>query len=166
MSAIPFNADDALAMAEQIERNGSAFYLRGAQIAGEGNAHELLVKLADWEKGHEALFTSLRAGLTEEEKRATAFDPNGDAELYLQAMADTHVFNVHDDPTALLRGDESPEEILNIALGFERDSILFFTGLAALVPERLGKGKVETVTQEEVGHVAYLKRELGKLATT
>ena len=50
MAAIAFNADDALAMAEQIERNGRAFYLRGAEIASEGSAHELLVKLADWEQ--------------------------------------------------------------------------------------------------------------------
>ena len=161
--AITFNADEALAMAEQIERNGRQFYLRAAEIATEGGVRKLLLDLAEWEKGHEALFASLRADLTEEEKRATTFDPDGDTELYLEAMADTHVFNAEQDPTALLAGDETPGQILTLALGFERDSILFFTGLGRVVPERLGKGRIEAVTQEEVGHVAYLKRQLKKL---
>ena len=164
--AIAFNADQALAMAEQIERNGRRFYIRAAQIVAEGDVHRLLLDLAEWEKGHETLFAALRADLTEEEKKATTFDPDGEAELYLQAMADAHVFNVSEDPAALLSGDETPEQLLNTALGFERDSILFFTGLARLVPKRLGRDKVEAVTQEEVGHVAYLKRQLQRLEGT
>ena len=162
--AITLNADEALAMAEQIERNGRAFYLRAAEMTPEGDAHKLLTELAEWEKGHEAIFTAMRGELTEQEKRATTFDPDGEAELYLEAMADTHVFNVNEDPTALLAGNETPEQILGKALGFERDSILFFVGLAKLVPERLGRGRVDAVTQEEVGHVAYLKRQLRQLA--
>ena len=164
--AITFNADEALAMAEQIERTGRTFYLRAAEITPEGEAHKLLADLAEWEKGHEALFAAMRAELTEEEKRATTFDPDGNIELYLGAMADTHVFNLNEDPAALLSGDETPEQILKTALGFERDSILFFVGLAKVVPERLGRGRVEAVTQEEVGHVAYLTRQLQKLTGT
>jgi len=161
--ALTFNADEALGMAEQIERNGRQFYLRAAEIAQEGDVNKLLVDLAEWEQGHEALFAAMRADLTDEEKRAATFDPDGEAALYLEAMADTHVFNVQQDPQAVLAGDESPQQILDTALGFERDSILFFMGLAKMVPERLGRDKVEGIAREEVSHVAYLKRQLKKL---
>ena len=160
--AITFNADEALGMAEQIERNGRQFYLRAAEIAQEGDVNKLLVDLAEWEQGHEALFAAMRADLTDEEKRAATFDPDGEAALYLEAMADTHVFNVQQDPGSLLSGDESPQRILDTALAFERDSI----GLAKLVPDRLGRDKVEAIAREEVSHVAYLKRQLKKLEAT
>ena len=158
--AITFNADEAFAMAEEIERNGRKFYLRAAEIVKEGPTNKLLLDLAAWEESHEKLFTSMRTELTEQEKTDMAIDPDGQAELYLRAMADTHVFNVNDDLVAGLSGDESHEEILNIALDFERDSILFFLGLKEVVPARLGSDKVDKIIHEEVGHVAYLKKQL------
>ena len=165
--SIVFNADEALAMAEQIERNGANFYARAAEIAGGGSVDKLLGELAEWEEGHEQLFTSMRSELTDEERKPTAFDPDGEAELYLQAMADTHVFKAGPetdrDPAAALSGKESAEEVIETALGLEQDSILFYLGLAKIVPARLGNERVRKIIDEEIGHVAYLKRELKKL---
>ncbi len=162
--SIVFNADEALAMACEIERNGAKFYARAAEIAGGGPVGKLLGDLAEWEDGHEKLFVSMRAELTDEEKKPTAFDPDGEAELYLQAMADTHVFKADaeagGDPAAALSGKESAEEIINTALGLEQESILFYAGLAKLVPARLGNERVQKIIDEEIGHVAYLKKEL------
>jgi rubrerythrin len=160
---VTFNADEAFAMACEIERNGQKFYRSGAEMTPEGSTRKLLLELADWEKTHEDRFASMRSELTEEEKRSTAFDPDGEAELYLQAMADAHVFNVHKDPTELLKGKEKAEEVIDVALGFERDSILFFIGLEKMTPKRLGAEKVREIVKEEISHVSYLKRELAKL---
>lgn len=161
--SITFNADEALAMAEQIERNGAKFYARAAEIAGGGSVGKLLGDLAEWEKGHEQLFTSMRSELTDEERKSTAFDPDGEAELYLQAMADTHVFKEDEGPAAALSGNESAEEIIDTALGMEQESILFYLGLVKMVPARLGNEKVQKIIDEEIGHVAYLKRELNRI---
>ncbi|MHC4200558.1 MAG: ferritin family protein [Planctomycetota bacterium] len=158
--SITFNADEALAMACEIERNGAKFYARAAEIAGEGPVRKLLADLVEWEKGHEELFASMRAELTDEEKRSTAHDPDGEAELYLQAMADAHVFKGDDDPAAGLSGKESPAEIIGTAIGKEQESILFYAGLAKMIPARLGNVKVQKIIDEEIGHVAFLKREL------
>ena len=84
-------------------------------------------------------------------------------ELYLQAMADTHVFTTAADPAALIADGEAPEEIIAKALAFERDSIALFLGIARMVPERLGRDKVERIIEEEVGHIAYLNRLSKKL---
>ncbi len=164
--SIVFNADEALAMAEQIERNGANFYARAAEIAEPEAIKKLLGDLAEWEKGHERLFTGMRSELTDEDKKPTAFDPDGEAELYLQAMADTHVFNADDDPAGALSGKESAGEIITTALSLEQDSILFYLGLAKMVPARLGSETVQKIIDEEIGHVAYLEKELKKLAGT
>lgn len=163
MAAAIFNADDALAVAEQVERNGRAFYLRGADIAQEPETRKLLGDLAVWEQGHQAVFSKMRAELTDEEKKATTFDPEGVNELYLQAMADNHVFTSVTDPAALIADGAAPEEILTKALNFERDSIALFLGVARMVPERLGRRKVERIVEEEVSHIAYLNRLSKKL---
>ncbi len=163
--SIVFNADEALAMAVQIERNGVKFYRRAAEIVEAEAVRKLLADLAEWEEGHEKLFESVRAELSDDEKLSTAFDPDGEAELFLMAMADTHVFNVNKDAPDLFKGGESAEDIVNTALDFERDSILFFMGMAKMVPERLGNEKVQKIIDEEISHVAYLKRQLVKLGS-
>ena len=160
-----FNADEILAMAEQIERNGAAFYRRAAEVTREPAAKARLAELAEWELGHEKLFREMRKGLTPAERTELSFDPDGDAVHYLRVMADRHVFNVNKNPTALLSGKETTQQVLDIAIGFERDSILFFQAMEGVVPPSVGKDKVQTVIQEEVGHVAFLSREKARLAS-
>jgi len=160
---IAFNADEVLGMAEQIERNGTSFYRKGASIVKDEETKKLLDDLARWEETHEKLFKAMRAELTDEERAATAADPDGEAELYIQAMADTHVFNVKKDPLKLLAGKKKPLDVLAAALEFEKDSILFFMGLSRAVPARLGKDRVDKIVQEEFRHVAFINRRMGAL---
>lgn len=157
--AVLFNADEILAMAEQIERNGAAFYRRAAEITRDPQLKERLEQLTQWELSHERLFAGLRAGLSEREKAPPSYDPNGDAALYLREMAGQHVFRANRDAATLLQGSETPREILDLAIGFERDTILFFESLTPFVPPSMGADKIQRLIQEEVGHVAYLARE-------
>jgi len=162
--SISFNADEILAMAEQIERNGAAFYRRAAEVAKDKQVRASLAELAEWELGHEKLFAGMRAGLTPGEKTELTFDPDGDAVHYLRVMADRHVFNVNKNPAALLTGRETAQQVLDIAIAFERDSILFFQAMEPLVPPSVGRERVQALVQEEVGHVAFLSREQARLA--
>lgn len=160
--SLSFNADDILSMAEQIERNGAAFYKRAAEIATDPNVKKRLAQLAEWEGGHESLFSTMRNDLKGREAEPTSFDPDGDAAHYLREMADRHVFK-SGELTRVLTGNESPAQVIDIAIDFERDSILFFQGVEALVPAWLGKDKVHALVEEEMGHVAYLAREKAAL---
>ena len=159
-----FNADEVLAMADRIEKNGEGFYLQAASQASSDDATKLLADLAVWEKGHEKLFQNMRENLSGRETELTAFDPDGEMALYLQAMADSHVFAVEGmNPAELLDGSESDEDIIDIALEFERSSILFFMGLQKMVSEALGKEKVWKVIDEETSHIAYLEKKRREL---
>lgn len=143
-------------MAEPIERNGSRFYQRCAAIVQDPAAKKLFQDLAAWEDGHEAVFARMRVRLAD--KVVSGFDPSGEAELYLAAVAGRHVFSTSADPTPLFANLRTSVEFLDFALKFELDSILFFVGIKKAVPPGLSADEVEQLIQEEFGHVAYLEK--------
>jgi rubrerythrin len=158
--SIPFNADEIFEMAEQIERNGARFYRRAAEGAVDPRNRQLLLDLAAMEEEHEKVFASMRADLADKKQETAVFDPDEQAALYLRAMADGHVFDVKTDPLRLFTGRETVEDILRIAMGMEKDSIVFYLGMKELVPERLGKDRIDGIIKEEMGHLALLSNEL------
>ena len=161
--SMPFNADEIFEMAEQIERNGVKFYRKAAESAKDAGVRQDLLDLAKWEEQHESTFAAMRKELTAEEKAPTAFDPEGQAALYLRAFADGQVFDVTVDPSERLSGEEKPEEVIHIAAGLEKDSIVFYLGMKEMVPERLGKDKVDRIIAEEMKHIVVLNKHLAGL---
>ena len=156
-----FNADEILAIAEQIERNGARFYRKAAENAKFKKAADKFLNLAQMEEGHEKIFAAMRKGLSEKQKGGgEVYDPQGEAEAYLQAFAGGHVFDVKKDPSATLTGRESLTRILRMAIGLEKDSIVFYLGLKPLVPPDLGASKVDEIIAEEMKHIAILSMEL------
>jgi rubrerythrin len=155
-----FSADEILAMAEQIERNGARFYRRAASLVKEREVSKLLKELAVWEDGHEKVFASMRHILKDPERQPTTFDPEDETSIYLRAMADGHVFDVKVDPTDKLSGKESATEILQMAIGQEKDSIIFYLGIRDMVPEVMGKEKIDEIIREEMHHIGFLSRQI------
>ncbi len=159
-----FTAGEVLDMAVRIERNGREFYKKAAGMVADTETSALLERLAEWEGGHEERFTAMKAELSEMETVPTAIDPYGESALYLEAMADDHVFLAgRTEPGEEVAGKDDLE-ILDMALDFEKASILFFTGLVRLVSPGMGKDKVYQVIDEEVGHIAYLEDRKRKLS--
>ena len=157
----PFNADEVFEMAEQIERNGAKFYRAAAEKFPE--VSQLLLELAAMEDKHEKTFAAMRAEISGTEAEPPVFDPDDQAQLYLQAMADEHIFNIKADPVKQLGNLNTPDEVLKMALGIERDSIAFFAGLKESVSRRAGKDKVEAIIKEEINHVAILSQKMEAL---
>ncbi|MCK4783917.1 MAG: hypothetical protein KAV87_09220, partial [Desulfobacteraceae bacterium] len=104
-----------------------------------------------------------REDLADAERKPTVFDPDGQAALYLRAMADGHVFDVKADPVELFTGKETMEDILQTAIGMEKDSIVFYLSMKELVPQRLGKDRIQGIIKEEMAHIASLSKELAAL---
>jgi rubrerythrin len=149
-----FNADEVFEIAEQIERNGAKFYREGAEKIIDADKKKLLMELAEMEDEHENTFKKMRAELTTNEKVITTFDPEGEAERYLRALADTRVFyDKKIDPTSM-------EKILKSAITAEKDSIVFYLGMKEVVPVNLGKEKLDKIIKEEMNHISLLSKEL------
>jgi len=155
-----FNADEIFGIAEQVERNGATFYRRAAQETTDSGTREKLLDLAAMEEEHQRIFAAMRADLSPEEQEPTIPDPWGEAALYLRGIADGHVFDVRTDPAEKLTGKETREDILRTAIGLEKDSIILYLGMREMVPERLGKGRIDAIIKEEMSHIATLSNQL------
>ncbi|NIM06061.1 MAG: rubrerythrin [Armatimonadetes bacterium] len=154
-----YNADEVLEMAERMEQNGAKFYRKAMDYAADKAAEKMLGELAAMEDEHERTFSDMRAELTLKEKEPVAFDPDNEQSFYLQAMVDRNVFDMSADPSEQVSG-KTMQEILQTAIGLEKDSIVFYLGLKELVPERLGKGRLDNIVQEEYSHIATLSAKL------
>ena len=152
-----FSANEIFEIAEEIERNGAKFYRKIAQKVTNPYKKQLLNDLASMEDDHEKTFKSLRSKLSMDEKIQTTFDPEGESERYLRALADTRIFYEKEVDT------NSMEDILKSAITAEKDSIVFYLGIKDVVPEQLGKQKIDEIIREEMNHISLLSKELLEL---
>ena len=135
--SMKFSADEVLEMAGRIETTGAKFYRKAAKL--HVAARDLLMDIARQEDQHFATFAEMRAKLTPSEKQPTAYDPYGESDLYLKAMVDGYAFDINEDPADLLTGRESLADVFKMAMGLEKDSIVFYLGLREVVPPAFGK---------------------------
>ena len=106
------------------------------------------------EDEHEKTFKKLRTELKENEKVITTFDPEGESEYYLRALADTRVFYEKKFDTTSLK------EIFKEAITAEKDSIVFYLGMKDVVPDHLGKKKLDDIIKEEMRHISLISKKL------
>jgi rubrerythrin len=151
-----FNADEIFEIAEKIEENGASFYKEASENVSDVDARYkiLLNDLSSMELTHRKTFASMRDSLTEKEKESAVFDPANESVLYLKALADVEVFYKKQLDLS------SIESILINAIDREKDSIVFYVGMKDLVPERLGKDKIDGIIDEEKKHILLLSNEL------
>ena len=161
--AITFNADEIFEIAEQIERNGQKFYSISAQRVSEPSTKKVLTDLAEMEADHLKIFQNLHAKLNAQARDELTWDPDGESVAYLRAAADSHIFKTDTDPSSLLSDNSDPKEVLELALQFEKDSVVYFLGVADMVPERLGKKEVLGLAKQEQGHIAMIQLVLSSL---
>ena len=154
-----FNAREVFEIAAKIERGGYVFYKRAADMTVKyPEASEFLRKLAGMELEHEERFSKMKDDFSSD--LGSLPDAEKQALSYLQAMAEGRIFENHNDPASRLTGRETLEELYLAAMGFEKDSVIFFTGIRELVPDKLGKERVDYLIKEEMCHIAILSREL------
>ena len=118
-----FNAIELFEIAEQIERNGAAFYRKAAALFEDSEVARLFTKLADWEERHEAVLADMRKALADEPVELSTFDP-ADAPLDAKAMAGLAAFGLRTDPAAELAGCKTRADALKTALQKEKDTVV------------------------------------------
>ena len=162
-----FNADEIFEIAEKVEINGEKFYRAAAENSNAAQCRDILLELADAEVLHYKTFAAMREEIRKEGMILTIdpdFDPDGEASLYLQAIANGNIFDVRQNLAESLTGEESAEEILQTALGREKDAVIFYLGMKDMVSEKLGKSKIDGIIKEEMSHVTIISREIKKLS--
>jgi rubrerythrin len=161
--SIRFNADEIFEMAEQIEINGGKFYRRAAEMVSDPAARRKLLALAEAEDEHRKTFAEMRSELSGQEKSGTFDALNEELSGYLRAWADGQVFDVGEDPSLRLTGRETLEDIYRMAIGLEKDSVVFYLGLKDATPAKWGRGRIDDIIREEMKHIAVLGTEIATL---
>ncbi|MFQ5901818.1 MAG: ferritin family protein [Thermodesulfobacteriota bacterium] len=156
MDIIHFSGKEILDMALRIERNGEAFYREAARQAKDDSLQTLFKFLEEEEKEHVEDFRELSV-LAKEEKITELYDLDyaEEASLYLNALADSEVFTDPNAGAEIVKGIKDDSEAIKIAIGLEKDSILFYYEMLRVVRKE-DKRLVESLISQEKDHVKRL----------
>jgi rubrerythrin len=152
----PFNAAEAFKIAVGIEENGFRFYTEAAKKF-TGKVADLFASLAQEEQIHKATFAKVLAELPPEQ--SNVFDPDNETDEYLKMMSDINVFRQGaEDIDKALAGVLNERDALRMAIGFEKDSIVFYVQLKNSADKLTDKLSVDELILEEAKHLRKLAR--------
>jgi rubrerythrin len=161
---VELSALNALEIAEKIERNGATFYRRAAGLSSDPDMVLLFVQLAQWETRHLRVFQEMKKRcLRQDQDDALPGHSAGDL-LDARVMAGLAVFGIQKDPSRDLISCEGRPDVLRMALDKERDSIVFYSGLRAFMPQAADQKAIEDIITEEMKHVRILVQSLEQTA--
>ena len=156
------NISEILGFAVFIEQNGYEFYVEAMKKFAEPEIMELFQFLADEEFKHETIFAGL---LAEAGKFTPPESYDGEYHAYMKEFCKSHGLANRDAIKPQVERISSIEEALEMALGFEKDSIVFFTGLKDLVASGQ-TDPIGRIIREEMGHIRMIhefrSRQRGK----
>ncbi|MHC4727255.1 MAG: rubrerythrin [Planctomycetota bacterium] len=161
--SISLNVIEVFEIAERMERNSVNFYRKASEAFSDENLSAILLSLSEFEKEHEKRYANMRKQISAKEWDIITFDPENEMALYLQKIADSHVFDPEKEPAEQLKDKGTIEDILNFAIESEKTSIIFYLGLKNYVPASAGKNKVDEIINEEMCHITELNLRLSAL---
>ena len=152
-----FTAAEGLEMAIEIEKNGELFYTEVAARSAAPEVRELFEALAVQEQAHCRLFQKMLG-----DAKPTPALPAAEYDqyqTYAQAALENALFAGPDKALALAKQAADRETALRAALGFEKDTLLFFYDLRDMVSEA-DRETISAVIREEKKHLRRLARLL------
>ncbi|MBN1983055.1 MAG: ferritin family protein [Chitinivibrionales bacterium] len=160
--SIHYSAEEIYDIGIQIEINGREFYKSAAKKTADPDTKRLCNDLGNWEEKHVEIFERLKEEFCSNEKDAL-LDLDQQQYLYLKATADNHIFLKTLDIAALVAQCKNPVEILEMALKFEKDSVVLYLSMSDLVPEKLGRSHIAELVNEELRHVYIIQEQISRL---
>jgi rubrerythrin len=156
------NNFEVLDMAVNLERNGISFYSKAAQQAADPSLAKLLSGLVEMERAHERTFSELRAHLSPEQRQIELADKEGVSAAYIDSLLHGQVvFDPGFDAQSWLEAHPTPAEMLRKAVGFEKDTVMFYMSIRELMlPVQASTAKIDTIIAEEKRHVVLLAGQL------
>ncbi len=144
-----FSVREVVEQAVQTEKIGNEFY---SSMAGKFRENhelkELFEVLASQELKHEKIFTEL-------EKQIRDGEPEGwdEVSLYLRALVDSEFFLGRDKSLSAIGSVKTAAEAIKFALGFERETLLYYHGLRETIKE---EDVIDEIIKEEKRHIVWL----------
>ena len=156
--SIQLTGADVIDLAVQTEVRGERFYRQAAANVGQGEARELFIHLANEEVRHKQVFAGLSSAIVVTDIDSTTWD---EAIAYIEATVD-HEFFGSAAPIRAIPLGETVGEMIHQAMGFEKQTLLFFYGLRDLV-QSPNRPLLDGIIGEEKMHIRRLADMLGTL---
>jgi len=154
-----FRGSEIVELGIQIEKNGRDFYNGLVKKTKNRKAKEKFKYLAGEEEKHIAIFQNL---LDSVEKYEPPESYPGEYFAYMNALASDYVFTRKNKGGEIAKSIRTDKEAIELGIGFEKDSILFYEGMKKVVPEYDQKIVDELVAQEKdhLRQLSDLKKNL------
>ena len=151
--AVLFAGRELLEVALEIEKNGQAFYEELGNCTKDQGIEEVARFMAEEEKRHVIRFQEIleSTGGYQISEAYYATQYMG----YMKALADERVFKSNISVPEVAERARSPREAIDIAIGFEKESILFLHEMRELAPESDRKA-IQKLLSEERDHLRRL----------
>ncbi len=165
MDPIYFSGKELIEIALRVEENGWSFYHEAEKGAENEETKSLFNYLAGQELKHIEDFKRLYK-LVKEERTRESVDLTYDEEiaLYLKALADSKVFTDPGEGFRRARALKDDREAIEVAIGFEKDSLLFYHEMSKIIREE-DKKIVESLIAQEREHLLKLNEIKKRYAT-
>ena len=150
--AVFFSGKELIDIAIRIEKNGAAFYDALVDATGDATVRETYRYLAGQERQHLETFRGMY-GSGGDYRLAGSCSP--DTEQYLRVLVDAVAFTDDRVVRDMATKARNNTEALEIALGAEKDTILFYYEMRELVRES-DRNVVDRVIAEEKSHMRQL----------
>ena len=158
---IAFSGSELINIAIGIEQRGIAFYDIMAKSTEDTGVRDIFQYLTDMERTHIDIFEGM---LGETDKYQIPETYAGEYSTYLQALVDTAVFTDDAITSEMATRASSDIEALELAIGAEKDSILFYYGMKEVLPQS-AQSMVDKIISEEKSHLREISELKNKLAT-
>jgi rubrerythrin len=146
-----YNINEVLEMAVQTEKLGFQFYTSIAQKFKE-NAElvKLFTTLAAKERTHEKTFSDLKDMVAKSGPEPVEW---AEVSNYMRAFVESEFFLGKGKALPSMDNIRTAKDAVQFAMGFEKETLLYFLGLRGVVKE---KEMVDEVINEEKSHIMWL----------
>ena len=153
-----YSINEVLEQAVQTEKLGNEMYIEMAKkFEKDDKLRKLFETLAVKEHEHEKTFSDLKEKITE--RRVENWE---EVSKYLRAIVESEFFLGQNKSLPSIDHLENIEDAVRYAIGFEKETLLYYHSLRDLVSER---DVIDKLIEEEKSHIVWLdeyKRAINK----
>ena len=146
-----YSIDEIMEMAIQTEKLGYQFYTgMSEKFKKDAGLVKLFTTLASKERAHEKTFTNLKEMVAKHGTEPVQWE---EVTNYMRAFVESEFFLGSGKSLPTMGHLKTVQDVVKFALGFEKETLLYFMELRAIVKE---KEVMDEVIYEEKSHIRWL----------
>jgi rubrerythrin len=146
------HAETIIKIAISIEKNGHLFYENLGQKFNDPGLLKVFQTMAEDEIEHQSTYENFYEVFARENLKD---DISTEDLAAVSSLSESHIFNDEEKVERRLSGVSSPADAIDMAIEFEKDSVVFFTAMRDYVFKDEA-GIIDRMAKEEMAHVVRL----------